>query len=826
MRCERVRSPWVGIVAMVLSAAPGRLNAAEAPSTQSGRPNVLFLFTDDQRPDGVGALGNPILKTPAMDSLAREGFVFRNAYCFGSNSPAVCRPSRNMLLSGRSYFRWSGRYAPADQPNIPVALKTAGYFTYHHGKKGNVARLIHEEFDISKYVNDQKARQQGEPGHFIIDEAITFLKQRRDDKPFFMYLAFADPHDPRIAAQKYLDLYEPGKIPLPKNYLPQHPFDNGELLIRDERLAPWPRLPEEIRRHLHEYYAVISGLDHHIGRLLHALKKLGLYDNTVILFSSDNGLALGSHGLMGKQSLYEHSAKVPLVIAGPGIPRGSSEALVYLMDLFPTICQLADAPVPPNLDGKSLKAVMEGKAPGVRETVFLSYRNVQRALRDPRWKLIRYPHINKTQLFDLQRDPDELRNLADDAAQSARIERMTAQLKEWQKQLGDTLPLTCPNPRDATGKVDREGESNPNPTGTGKHKKGIKGGGAGERIKAFCVDFNWGPGGPNGFAAPGVYAKADPKVHLKWYKALGVNTIQTFCVNCCGYAWYKDSKVAPVQPGLAHDFLKELTERAHADGMKVMGYFCVGANTYWGRTHPDLSYGTPSHPHIPLTTQYLDYLCASIKDALMRTKIDGFMIDWVFNLSYRPGARSKWLACEQEMYKELMGEPFPGKDKIDEKREIEFHRRAVERCWTRIRKAAKSRRPDCVIWLSCHDLSHPQVAGSKMFREVDWLMNEHPDPVRLEAVRKTAGPRTRIIQCLCGWGAKHDAAKVTRDPRFADVGFYGFAWPDAKTTLPPTLEQAGDNERLVGNARNIEALRMVFHRAGAARGSSSATITD
>jgi len=172
------------------------------------------------------------------------------------------------------------------------------------------------------------------------------------------------------------------------------------------------------------------------------------------------------------------------------------------------------------------------------------------------------------------------------------------------------------------------------------------------------------------------------------------------------------------------------------------------------------------------------------------------------------------------MYEVLMGEPFPGKEKIDEKREIEFHRRAVERCWTRIRRAAKTTRPDCVIWLSCHDLSHPQVAGSKMFREVDWLMNEHPDPVRLEAVRKTAGPRTRIIQCLCGWGPKHDAAKVARDPRFSDVGFYGFAWPDAKTTLPPTLEQAGDNERLVGNARNIEALRKVFHMARPARGGS------
>ena len=441
---------WVWIVVLFLSAAPGTRNAAWAMADPSRRPNILFLFTDDQRPDGVGALGNPVLKTPALDSLTREGFVFRNAYCFGSNSPAVCRPSRNMTLSGRAYFRWSGQpYASADQPNIPATLKKAGYVTYHHGKKGNVAKLIHKKFDISKYVDDQTVRRQGEPGIFIVDEAIAFLNQKRDQKPFFMYLAFADPHDLKVADKKYMDLYDRDKIPLPKNYMPLHPFDNGEMTIRDEKLAAWPRTREEIRRHLHEYYAVISGLDYHIGRLLRELKKLGLYENTLIIFSSDNGLAIGSHGLMGKQSLYEHSAKIPLVIAGPGIDPGGSDALVYLMDLFPTICEFAGAKVPEGLDGKALKAVMQGKASGVRETAFLSYRDVQRAIRDPRWKLIRYPQINKSQLFDLQADPDELNDLADDLNQSARIKRMTAQLMKWQKQLGDTLPLTSPNPKDA-----------------------------------------------------------------------------------------------------------------------------------------------------------------------------------------------------------------------------------------------------------------------------------------------------------------------------------------------------------------------------------------
>jgi arylsulfatase A-like enzyme len=264
-----------------------------------------------------------------------------------------------------------------------------------------------------------------------------------------MYLAFGNPHDPRVAARKYLDLYQRDRIPLPANYLPQHPFDNGEQLIRDEQLAPWPRTPEEIRRHLHEYYAVMTAFDGHMGRLLDTLEELALARNTLIIFSADNGLAIGSHGLMGKQNLYEHSAKVPLILTGPGIPHGQSDALVYLMDIFPTVCELAGTPrQPEGLDGQSLASIVRGRAQRVRDTLFTSYRDVQRGIRDERWKLIRYPFVDRTQLFDLQNDPQELHNLADEPASAGRIERMTAQLQEWQKQLGDTAPLRVEKPRD------------------------------------------------------------------------------------------------------------------------------------------------------------------------------------------------------------------------------------------------------------------------------------------------------------------------------------------------------------------------------------------
>jgi hypothetical protein len=151
---------------------------------------------------------------------------------------------------------------------------------------------------------------------------------------------------------------------------------------------------------------------------------------------------------------------------------------------------------------------------------------------------------------------------------------------------------------------------------------------AGEAIRAFCVDFNWGPGGPNGFAPPGLWADAEPEEHLAWYAGLGANVIQTFAVSCNGYAWYQGGEVPP-QPGLRRDFTTRLVKLGHARGMKVMGYFCVAANTRWGKEHPDLSYGTPATFHLPLTDAYLDYLAEAITEALRLTKMDGFMVDWL-----------------------------------------------------------------------------------------------------------------------------------------------------------------------------------------------------
>jgi hypothetical protein len=322
----------------------------------------------------------------------------------------------------------------------------------------------------------------------------------------------------------------------------------------------------------------------------------------------------------------------------------------------------------------------------------------------------------------------------------------------------------------------------------------LHGAGGAQRIKAFCIDFNWAADGK--FAPPEMYAKASATEHFHWYRDLGVNTIQTFCVSCNGHAWYR-SEVAPVTPGMRGDFLGEITDLAHRAKMRSLGYFCIAANTYWGQTHPELSHGTPSAYHIPLTTTYLDYLCGSMADVLRKVDIDGFMIDWVWSVE------PKWIEGEKKMYEELLDRPFPGQDKVGKEQTAEFGRRAVERAWKRIHDTAKAARNSCILWLSCNNLRDPQVAGSRMLRELDWVMNEHPDPASLEDVRKAVSPQSQIVQTICGWDDKHDAEKLTHDPRCAGAGFYGFAKPDAITTLPPE----GDT----GNARNITFMRKAFH---------------
>lgn len=444
------------------------LRAAEP----SKPPNVLFLFTDDQRHDTIHALGNDAIHTPNIDRLVGAGVAFRNAYIMGASSPAVCSPSRACLMSGRTLWNveCQGEYGfeiSAQYQTLPQVFRENGYVTFGTGKNepgraGAFGRSFSTGDKIlfrgmtnnqsilplcafspeGKYPKGAEVTQQGKhSAEVYADACIQFLAgQGPNSQPFFAYVAFQTPHDPRQCPPEFRGMYQADEMKLPASFLPRHPFDNGMLGIRDEKLAPFPRTEKVIRKHLADYYAVITHTDAQIGRILDALGKTGKLDNTIIVFSSDNGLAMGSHGLMGKQNVYDHSVHMPLIIAGPGIPKGETrDALCYIYDLYPTLCERAGLKTPDTVQYQSLNKVIHEASAQSRDHLYYAFMSWQRAVRDKQYKLIEYCVGNErhTQLFDLAKDPQETRNLADDAAHADTLARLRKLLQEDRVRLND-----------------------------------------------------------------------------------------------------------------------------------------------------------------------------------------------------------------------------------------------------------------------------------------------------------------------------------------------------------------------------------------------------
>lgn len=436
------------------------------------QPNILFLFSDDQRPDTIHAFGNDHIRTPNIDKLVHSGTSFTNNYCMGSNSPAVCLPSRAMINSGRTLFRVE--HDLSDAPTMGETLRKSGYHTFGTGKWHNSAEAYLRSFESGKNAmiggmsNHLKVPVcdivggalskvkfgEGYSTNLFADAAIDFLKTYKDEKPFFCYLAFTTPHDPRMPIDSYRKAYDGSKLPLPINYLPYHPFETGGLQIRDEELLGFPRDPDLLKEQLAEYYAMITHMDERIGDVIQALKDSGEFDNTIIVYTSDHGLSMGSHGLLGKQNLYEGSMDCPLIFSGPGIPKDKKiDAFSYLLDIFPTLCEVASIEVPEKVEGQSLMPLWNGTKQSLRDSVITIYEDsvgggcVQRAVRNDKWKLIVYPQINKVQLFDLELDPYEMNDISSLPRFEGNVAEMTALLKDWQKEIGDTQALTTDNPR-------------------------------------------------------------------------------------------------------------------------------------------------------------------------------------------------------------------------------------------------------------------------------------------------------------------------------------------------------------------------------------------
>lgn len=466
-----------------LFAVPRGAHAADRSAVE--KPNILVIFTDDQRADTIAALGNPSIRTPNLDRLARRGLSFDRAYMQGGMHGATCMPSRAMLLSGQNLFHIDE--SMKRDATWPEAFAGAGYTTFMSGKWHNGGSSLTRMFPEARSIfiggmaNPMKAKlsdvRNGKIGKpelvgkhacaVFADEAVRFLKEHKDG-PFFAYVPFDGPHDPHIVPDDFPIHYDPAKIPLPSNLLPQHPWDNGEMTVRDERLLPWPRTPAAVRVMLAEYWRYISYLDAQIGRILDTLDASPFAKNTIVVFAADSGVARGSHGLIGKQNVYEYdSVRVPFIIAGPGIVADKrTDALCYLFDVLPTLGGLCGIAPPNKSDGFNFAATLADPAKPARGHLMFAYRNVQRGYTDGRWKLIRYPQVDRTQLFDLRNDPYETTNLADQPEHKARIAELSAALAEDMKRSGDNASLEVAKPKPA--------EWTP-PQGRKNQQKGSKG---------------------------------------------------------------------------------------------------------------------------------------------------------------------------------------------------------------------------------------------------------------------------------------------------------------------------------------------------------------
>ena len=444
------------------------------------KPNILFIFADDQCFNTIHALGNEEVITPSLDKLVDEGLSFTHAYNMGGWNGAICIASRTMLNTGLSVWR-----AMRNEKNLKQRaaarefwaqlMEDAGYETYFSGK-------WHVKIPPEEVFNHVVHERPGMPGdspegynrpikgkkdvwspydkkfggywkggkhwsEVLGDDAVQYIREAsKKEKPFFMYLAFNAPHDPRQSPRKFVDMYPWQDIKVPVNFLPEYPYKDvmgcGKDL-RDERLAPFPRTKYAVQVHRQEYYAIISHMDTQIARILDALEKTGEKDNTYIFFTADHGLACGQQGLMGKQNMFDHSIRPPLIVVGPDVPSNKRiDSDVYMQDIMATALDLAGAPKPDYIEFNSLLPFIKGsRHESNYHAIYGGYMNFQRMIRSDGFKLILYPKGPVALLFDLNKDPLEMHDLSGNDEYKDIKEDLFGKLVEMQKELGDSLDL-------------------------------------------------------------------------------------------------------------------------------------------------------------------------------------------------------------------------------------------------------------------------------------------------------------------------------------------------------------------------------------------------
>jgi arylsulfatase A-like enzyme len=443
------------------------------------QPNFLFILVDDQSPFDLKIYdAESLLQSPNIDRLARDGMVFDGARHMGAMLGAVCTPSRHMIMSGRTLWDLPSISQGYQNPSCPDSLELqtigavfnrAGYQTMRTCKRGNSYAAANEQFTV---VRDATKRggtdESGSAWH--AEQVLDYLDKRQasqQKEPFFIYFGFSHPHDVRDGKPELLKRYgavnhrdtatlppsNPSQPELPANYLSAHPFFHGHPGLRDEERVSgvWKNRDEQtVRNEMGRELACAENIDIQVGKVLRRLEEMGELENTYVIYTADHGIAIGRHGLMGKQNLYEHTWRVPFIVKGPGIKSGTRvEGNIYLLDILPTVCDLAGIKIPETVQGTSFKPVLEGKKLAIRDVMYGVYcggtKPGMRTVKKGDWKLIKYDmmkgQVRETQLFNLAENPNEFlpehqmpgdlqTNLAQDPAYADKLEEMEALLQE------------------------------------------------------------------------------------------------------------------------------------------------------------------------------------------------------------------------------------------------------------------------------------------------------------------------------------------------------------------------------------------------------------
>lgn len=441
------------------------------------KPNILFIFSDDQTYETIGAHGLTDIDTPNLDRLVNEGTTFSRAYNMGAWNGGVCIASRSCLNTGA--FLWRAQAAVSEikegkRKSWSQMLSDQGYETYMTGKWHINELSVPKLFDHSGIVrkgmpgngkagyNRPKSEEDYKKGwkpwdtkrggfwkggkhwsEVLADESLGFLEtSAKSDKPFFMYLAFNAPHDPRQAPKEYIDRYPLDRIKLPENFVPAYPeqVKGGVPVIRDENLMPYPRTEFAVKVNRQEYYAIITHMDDQIGRILDALDASGEADNTWIIFTSDHGLSVGHHGLVGKQNMYEDAVRVPFIISGPGVKAGHKiDEPIYIQDVMATTLEISGAEIPANVDYKSVLPLLNGEVKKSYDHIYGAYIDTQRMIQQDGWKLISYPQLKKVKLFNVAKDTQEMNDLSKDLEYAELLQQMTALLEKTMDEMDDPM---------------------------------------------------------------------------------------------------------------------------------------------------------------------------------------------------------------------------------------------------------------------------------------------------------------------------------------------------------------------------------------------------